>query len=281
MMELENIIPIKPQDEINPEEPGDYYKDGLLVCGTCGKRKQLRIKFMDTERTVACICDCRKKEIEERDKRIEYEEEMIRIQRLKESSMMSGEFKDATFKTYQRREGNQAACNMAVSYCKQWRKMFRENQGILFYGPVGTGKSYTAACIANFLLEHQVPVVMTSFVKILQDIRSTMAEAEYIAILNAASLLIIDDLGAERGTDYAQEKVYNIIDSRMRANKPMILTTNLSLEEMIDCEDIRYKRTYDRILKNCCPVELTGTSMRMQEAASRFDSMKKMIMTGG
>ena len=58
-------------------------------------------------------------------------------------------------------------------------------------------------------------------------------EAAYIGMLNACSLLIIDDLGAERNTDYALEKVYNVIDSRVRADKPMILTTNLTFDEMM------------------------------------------------
>lgn len=73
--------------------------------------------------------------------------------------------------------------------------MKKKNQGLLFYGTVGTGKSYTAACIANELLQNCIPVIMTSFVKILQDIQGSKDEASYIQILNSASLLIIDDLG--------------------------------------------------------------------------------------
>lgn len=81
---------------------------------------------------------------------------------------------------------------------------------------------------------------MTSFVKILQNIQK-QDEAEYIAMLNSAKLLILDDLGTGRNTDYALEKVYNIIDSCSRVSKPMVLTTNLSLDEMMDATDIRYK----------------------------------------
>lgn len=155
--------------------------------------------------------------------------------------------------------------------------MKEKNQGLLLYGPVGTGKSYTAACIANALMEQSVTVVMTSFVKILQDIQSVGNEANYIQILNSASLLIIDDLGAERNTDYALEKVYNIIDSRSRTDKPMILTTNLELSDMLECTDIRYKRVYDRIFETCYPVEMKGKSFREIEAAQRFEEMQKFL----
>ena len=96
-------------------------------------------------------------------------------------------------------------------------------------------------------------------------------------ICGSAKLLILDDLGTERNTDYALEKVYNIIDSRSRASKPMILTTNLSLDEMMDATDIRYKRIYDRILETCYPVEISGDSFRMQSAAQRFDRMAEFM----
>lgn len=118
---------------------------------------------------------------------------------------------------------------------------------------------------------------MTSFVKILQDIWENDREAEYITILNSASLLIIDDLGTERETDYALEKVYNIIDSRARANKPMIITSNLELNDMMECEDIRKKRIYDRILECCYPMYVGGKSFRMMKAAQRFDEMKDFL----
>ena len=55
-------------------------------------------------------------------------------------------------------------------------------------------------------------MVMTSFVKILPQLQGfDVDESEYMAQINAAKLLIIDDLGAERSTDYALEKVYNVI----------------------------------------------------------------------
>ena len=80
---------------------------------------------------------------------------------------------------------------------------------------------------------HKVPVVMTSFVKILEAIQNNKdRESDLISRLNRTRLVIFDDLGAERGTDYALEKVYNIIDERYRKKLPMILTTNLTLDEM-------------------------------------------------
>ena len=95
--------------------------------------------------------------------------------------------------------------------------------------------------------------------------------------MNSAKLLIIDDLGAERSTDFALEKVYNIIDSRYRAGLPMILTTNLTLKEMKEATDIRYSRIYDRIFEVCYPMEFTGPSWRKVEASRRFEEMRQFL----
>ena len=89
--------------------------------------------------------------------------------------------------------------------------------------------------------------------------------------------LIIDDLGAERSTDYALEKVYNIVDSRYRAKKPLILTTNLSMDEMKDTADLRYGRIYDRIFELCYPMQFVGPSWRRREATRRFNDMKALL----
>ena len=161
---------------------------------------------------------------------------------------------------------------------KKRQEMYEKRQGLLFWGTVGTGKSYTAACIANELLDQMIPVVMTSFVKILQNIQGNPDEEERImAGLNAAKLLIIDDLGAERSTDYALEKVYNIIDSRYLSGKPLILTTNMTLKDMQESEDIRYRRIYDRIFEMCFPVRFAGRSWREKAASKRFDAMKNLM----
>ena len=73
------------------------------------------------------------------------------------------------------------------------------------------------------------------------------------------------------------QAVYNIVDSRYRSKRPVILTTNLSLDEMKDTLDIRYTRIYDRIFEMCYPMQFKGQSWRKAEAAHRFDEMKKLL----
>lgn len=276
-MDLTGVLPISESGAERLAEGDHIGEDGLVYCGKCGSRKQLRVKFGDKTHVVRCVCKCESKELEEKKKQEEYEEQMCRINRLKEASMMDKKYREVTFDKYEVREENKKVFEMAKKYVDRFQDMYKKNQGLLLYGPVGTGKSFTAACIGNYLLDNAKPVIMTSFVKILQDIWENDREAEYITILNSASLLIVDDLGTERETDYALEKVYNIIDSRVRANKPMIITSNLELNDMMECEDIRKKRIYDRILECCYPMYVGGKSFRMMKAAQRFDEMKDFL----
>lgn len=276
-MDLTGVLPISESGAERLAEGDHIEEDGLVYCGKCGSRKQLRVKFGDKTHVVRCVCKCESKELEEKKRQEEYEEQMRRINRLKEASMMDKKYREVTFDKYEVREENKKVFEMAKKYADRFQDMYKKNQGLLLYGPVGTGKSFTAACIGNYLLNNAKPVIMTSFVKILQDVWENDREAEYITILNSASLLIIDDLGTERETDYALEKVYNIIDGRVRANKPMIITSNLELNDMMECEDIRKKRIYDRILECCYPMYVGGKSFRMMKAAQRFDEMKDFL----
>lgn len=209
-MDWTRVLPISESGAERMAEGDRIGEDGLVYCGKCGSKKQLRVTFGDKTHVVRCVCKCESKEIEERKRQEEYEEQMRRINRLKEASMMDKKYREVTFDKYEVREENKKVFEMAKKYADRFQDMYKKNQGLLLYGPVGTGKSFTAACIGNYLLDNAKPVIMTSFVKILQDIWENDREAEYITILNSASLLIVDDLGTERETDYALEKVYNI-----------------------------------------------------------------------
>lgn len=262
--------------------PPDYTgEDGLLYCGKCHSRKQMWLKndFFPEPMLVATSCDCMKEAEERRRKEEEYQRDMDKIQRLRISSLMDSKFSEATFSTFQQTKNNARNLRLCRRYAENFSEMMTKNQGLLFYGDVGTGKTFSAACIANYLLNRKVPTVMTSFIKIIgnADLRNREESMYFTDRLNRAKLLIIDDLGAERGTDYALERVYDIIDSRYRARLPMILTTNVPISEMMECADRRYSRIYDRIFEVCYPMEFKGTSWRKVEASRRFEDMGKFL----
>lgn len=260
-------------------------KDGLLYCTVCGERVEriLDMPLMDGKGStrkmkVHCVCRCQREEKEAQEQRMRYEEERRQIDSLKQLSLLDAKSREVCFRTYEVKPENQRVFGIAQKYVENFDEMYEQSQGMLFWGDVGTGKSYTAAAIANELMERMNPVIMTSFVKLLQDMQGFDTDnGSYMNRLNRAKLLIIDDLGAERGSDYTLEKVYDIIDSRYRTGKPVIFTTNLTMQQMKECTDIRYNRIYDRIFEMCYPVKFEGLSWRKRGAAERYASMKKIL----
>lgn len=179
--------------------------------------------------------------------------------------------------TFDNDNGKNPVMKVAKSYVDKWADALSNNVGLLLWGDVGTGKTFFAACIANALIEKNVSVRMTNFSSILNDLFSESDKNKYLDRLNDHNLLIIDDLGIERGTEYVLEQVYNIIDTRYKSGRPLIITTNLTLEELNYPADVQHKRIYDRVLGMCVPVKFIGVNFRKQEATTKMSTAKRLF----
>lgn len=181
--------------------------------------------------------------------------------------------------TFANDNGQNPLMKKARAYVEHWREAYRDNTGLLLFGDVGTGKSFFAGCIANALLDRDIPVLMTNFPSILTRLTGMFSEdrAEFIASLGMYDLLIIDDLGVERNTEYAMEQMFHVIDCRYRSRKPMIITTNLKLEEIKNPPDLAHARIYDRILERCAPVLFAGKNFREENAEATKAAAKEIV----
>lgn len=262
---------------MNKRNPTDYFgEDGMPYCGKCHEPKRMKITIQGMERVVPVMCSCRHEELIEEHRRQKREEALRRVEKIRRASMMDGRYKDNRFESWDITDDNLKPLQICRRYVKNFDVMKENSQGLLLYGPVGTGKTYAASCIANELIIRNNIVVMTSFVRLL-GMFDGKSQDDIESRMNVADLLIIDDLGAERSTDYALERVYSFIDSRYRSGKPIILTTNLNVSNMQISNDIRYTRIYDRIFEMCYPVKFSGQSHRKIEAAQRAERMKKIL----
>jgi DNA replication protein DnaC len=258
---------------------GDYKgSDGLLVCGKCHKPKEA---FLPNGRMVLgrdrhpVECDCMKaervkRENEEAERR--HKDEVVRLKKECFTEQAMCEW------TFENDNGKCGQMEKAHFYVENWETMRNENIGYLLWGGVGTGKSYFAGCIANALTETGVAVRMTNFATIINDI-SACADGrnEYISRLCAYPLLILDDLGVERGTEYGLEQVYNVIDSRYRSGRPLIVTTNLTLDSLQNPDDTAHARIYDRLLEMCVPVRFANANFRRVTAQEKMERLKRLM----
>ncbi|MBR6982081.1 MAG: ATP-binding protein [Ruminococcus sp.] len=265
------------------ENEGDYRDDeGLLVCHVCGKRKEIRINVpVLGERVHRTMCRCQEERAERERQQEELRKEREAIHELFAYSLIDERFHDSTFANCKESEFNRKPLTIAKNYVKKFDEMYARNKGLLLYGEPGTGKTFLASCIANALLEKGVPLIVTSIIKLTSVSGPFSREAEeqqrLIRKMNEARLLVIDDLGAERTTDYKMEQVFEIIDSRYGSKKPMIITTNLSLEQMKHETDLRRRRIYERIFEVCFPVLFTGPSWRFDTARNDFEEIKSLL----
>ena len=171
----------------------------------------------------------------------------------------------------------------ARQYVQHWSKMRENNLGLLFWGQPGNGKTFAAACIANALVESKdsfpPDVKMTTFGTILNRLPALSAADKeyYLEQFQKCDLLILDDFGMERQTDYAREQVFNIIDGRYLTKRPLIVTTNLSLAHMKTTTDLAEKRIYDRVLEMCIPVFFSGESQRPDRAKANLEQFRSIV----
>lgn len=183
--------------------------------------------------------------------------------------------------TFDRDNGAVPQLAWARQYVEHWPEMRRENMGLLFWGPAGTGKTFAAACIANALVDLEVGVRMITLGEALLNLFGMSGEEriQYLEVLTTCGLLILDDFGVERRTPYAREQVYEIINRRYLSGRPMVVTTNLTLEELKNA-DRDDSRIHDRVLERCVPVCFDGTSLRQEKTAERVKRMQTLL-TGG
>lgn len=258
----------------------DYMDDdtGLLMCGQCHTKKQKKISFLGEERIVGCLCRCAAEKLEKEHEEYRVKEELLNIQKMKSAGLQDRTFYNYTFDCC---DASQENAVYAKRYVEHFSEMVQTGQGLLFWGNVGTGKTFLAGCIANALLEQKIPVLMTSFPKILNALGGLYSSErnEYLASLNRYTLLVIDDMGIERESQYTVETIYTVIDERYKSGKPFIITTNIQLDALKKPQDVEHARIYDRIMERCMPVFFGGKNYRSELGQGNRDTAKK-ILTG-
>ena len=141
-----------------------------------------------------------------------------------------------------------------------------EGRGLWFYGDVGTGKTSVAMLVSKAALEAGRSVAIYSMPRLLADIKETYEQASersYMQLferLCGVDLLHVDDLGAEKRTDWVLEQLYAIVNERWQEQRSMVVTTNL-----LDPDELRAQigaRTVSRLTEMCVQIPIMGRDKR-------------------
>ena len=257
---------------------GEYLDEsGLIYCKKCRTPRQKRIGVSGKIIEPRCMCACQAADYEQQEQERKHREFLDMVAKNRSAGIPDPELQKHTF-------GNDLGYNpkqieMAKQYVEHWEEFQKTASGLLLWGNVGTGKSFIAGCIANALLDKGVPVIMTNFARLLNKLTDMYAgdRNAYIDSFKRYPLMIIDDLGIERKSEFAREQVFNVIDSRYRSQLPMIVTTNLSLKKLKNPEDMTRTRIYGRVLERCMPIRVNDQNIRDLNKEANIERTKQIL----
>lgn len=255
----------------------EYYigEDGLPICKKCGEHLQRYFEWQGKKILVKCLCKCERDMYEQQKRQAEMSE---RIKLCKEANFRDKKLADWNFSTddLQNPEISKAMRN----YVANWASMKAQGNGLLLYGEPRTGKTFYASCIVNALIGKGVPCLMTNFARLTNSLWAIKEKQSYLDNLNKYSLLVIDDLAAERDTEYMNEMVFQVIDARYRSGLPLIITTNLTARELKTPNTVNKQRVYGRILEMCYPIEVKGKRLKKNTIAN-YGDMQQILFGKG
>ena len=236
--------------QANPRRAGDYTQDGLIFCGLCHTPKQCRIELCGRKLVVNCLCDCAGRRREEREAKEREAKKARLIAEIRKDGFPERGTAECRFALDDGR--NPKLMQAAKHYADNFDGFKREGKGLVLYGGTGCGKTFAAACICSALIDRLVPCLMTNITRISNLSQSHFEDRqEYFDQLSRFDLLILDDLSAERRSEYRDEVVYSVIDARCRAKLPLIVTTNLTKDDFNKPADPFESRIRSRLYEMC------------------------------
>lgn len=206
------------------------------------------------------------------------------IRRMRRESGLGGRYLNCRLSDFQPLESQLEAYQAANSFCEDYLSGKNHGEGLLFAGNCGSGKTMLAASVAGEIIERAEldefrvgfagmlgvdqwsnkddPVRFVNVVELLERLRCSFDRAEdgsarsILEVYERVPLLILDDLGAERPTGWAAERLYELINYRYMEVLPIIVTTNCT------ADDLRSRlgdRIFDRIKSICRYTPLTAS----------------------
>jgi DNA replication protein DnaC len=184
------------------------------------------------------------------------------------ASVIPAKYRGVSFDRPPVTEINDAVVQPVRDFCEEIVANLENGRGLWLYGGAGTGKTTLAMLVSRIALEAGRSVAIYSLPKLLARIRRTydaergeQSYAELFDRLTTVDLLHIDDLGAEKQTDWVLEQLYALINERYESRRSLVVTTNKNAAEL---DDQIGGRVVSRLVEMCEVVPVFGEDRRWQ-----------------
>lgn len=197
--------------------------------------------------------------------KLQIEAEENRAKRLLAESNLGRRFSERTFESFDSSR-NPSAFEKALAYAVKFEDMMSQGKGLVFIGQVGTGKTHLAAAITNHVIKNYgIGVKFGGFVDLLEQIKKqfgqSVSDDQILNTLLSVPLVVIDDVGKERQSEWTRSILYQVVNSRYEAYKPMIFTSN---DEPRMLEQNIGEATFSRLVEMCDFIHMDGADYRKQ-----------------
>ncbi|MCI8611051.1 MAG: ATP-binding protein [Clostridiales bacterium] len=246
------------------QDAADYLKNGIIYCCRCHNPKQMEQPFMGRIYKVPIMCHCGKETHQKNEEQKRTEEREGR----RKTALPNEKYRSMTL------ENSDMPLPLVQNYTDNWERMLEENIGLYLWGNAGSGKTYMAAAIANRLVDRGIKVYMdgvTALTNMLGDVYGGRRDEAIYRIRNC-DLLVIDDFGVERSTEFAQQQAYDLLEYRVETNKPMVVTSNIPAGQLRTETDPRKIRMYSRLM-GLHPEKVTGKDRRADTTSARYKDL--------
>ena len=241
-----------------------------------------RVMKLDYER---CNCkdaqkywneyDMKKLQMLEEEKKIRMMQEFAnKVDKIIKNSKMSKRNLNYKFDNFEVNSNNKKVYQSLKNYSEKLVNEV-ERKGLILVGNNGVGKTHLACSIANELIKNGIPIIYGTLINLLAELKNTydvynnISEMKIIKLYEKVDLLIIDDLGKEKPSEWGLEKLFTIINSRYENNLPVIITTNYDQNSLIDRLSINgeietAKSIISRLYEMCYLVKIEDRDHRIK-----------------
>lgn len=258
-------------EEVKSFLPDDVERTYIKTCSKCGEKIYRYTNGKDID--FITNCECERLE-EQHDHSVKLTDNLTGINKIKRNKELCGfskrDIDELCSIKYKTNSANIQAYNELLKYGNSFNQ--ETSKGYYIYGTTGTGKSLLMKKVVTIVLNKGYSALFITSVELLANIRKRIQEPnlkDLKAYAISVDLLVLDDFGVEKGTEWETEELLQILENRWRESRPILFTSNLSIDQIQNKYD-KFGRIYSRILGNSNKVfAINGPDHRVEEFKKR------------